>query len=54
MDDSIEYKGFQYNAKINWQIVSDVLASAGITQYFDSDDSDINKTSVTIKAVISF
>ena len=54
MDDSIEYKGFQYNAQINWQIVSDVLASAGITQYFDSDDSDINKTSVTIKAVISF
>ena len=54
MDDSIEYKGFQYNAKINWQIVSDVLASAGITQYFDSDISDNNKTSVTIKAVISF
>ena len=54
MDDSIEYQGFQYNAQINWQIVSDVLASAGITQYFDSDDSDINKTSVTIKAVISF
>ena len=54
MDDSIEYQGFQYNAQINWQILSDVLASAGITQYFDSDDSDINKTSVTIKAVISF
>lgn len=50
----IKYSGFQYNAGLDYQILSDVYTGAAITQYFDKSDSDINKTAISIKAVILF
>ncbi len=53
-DNKIEYSGFQYNAGLDYQILSDVYTGAAITQYFDKNDSAINKTAISIKAVILF
>lgn len=53
-DKKFEYRGFQYNAGINWQILSDLLAGCDVTQYFDDKNSDINKLSVTVRAVLTF
>lgn len=53
-EDKCEYKGFQYEAGLYYQVVSDVLIGADFTQYFDTDNSDINKTALTIKASIAF
>lgn len=50
----IEYAGFEYSAGFNWQIVSDVSFGADLLQYFDSDNTDFDKTKVSFKAIISF
>ncbi len=53
--DEIEYTGFQYQVGAHWQVLSDVMLGANLTQYFDKDnDDDKNRTSIQIKAVISF
>ncbi len=53
--DSVKYQGFQYNAGASWQIFSDVLAGAELTQYFASEKTDENnKTSITIRVAVTF
>lgn len=53
-DSSFDYTGFQYNADLDWQIASDVYAGAGLTQYFGKDNSDDDKTAITLRAAITF
>ena len=52
--EEIEYSGIQYDAEFGWQIKSDVYLGASITQYFDKDVSDNDKTSVRIDVLITF
>jgi len=54
LDNKFEYEGFQCNANIDYQIVSDVYTGLEFTQYIGKENSDIDKTSITVKAVISF
>lgn len=53
-ESKFDYTGFQYNADLDWQVASDVYAGAGITQYFGKDNSDDDKTAITLKAAITF
>lgn len=46
--------GFQYTANINWQLLSDILLSANVSQFFAKNNEDIKKTTFGIRAVISF
>lgn len=46
--------GFQYSANVNWQLLSDVLLSANVSQFFAKNNEDIKKTTFGIRAVISF
>lgn len=49
------YTGFQYAVGVNWQVCSDVLFAANVSQFFDKDNTDsIKKTAIGIKAVLSF
>ncbi len=52
--EDVEYAGFEYSASFNWQILSDVSFGADVTQYFDSDNTDFDKTKISLKATISF
>lgn len=49
-----KYSGFQYKALANWQILSDFFAGAELSQFFDKDNSDNNKTSISLKAILTF
>ena len=49
-----KYSGFQYKALANWQILSDLFAGAELSQFFDKDNSDNNKTSISLKAILTF
>lgn len=51
---STKYKGFQYSLGANWQIFSDVKAGVGFLQYYDNDNSDLDKTQISINASITF
>lgn len=53
-EDSLAYEGFQYGINANWQILSDISVGALFYQYYDTDDSDRNKTCIQLKAAISF
>ena len=53
-DSSASYEGFQWQANLNWQVVSDVSLCATMYQYYDNDDSDRNKTGMNLYAAISF
>lgn len=54
-DKEMSSVGFQYSAGLAWQIVSDVMVGADVSQYFDGDGSDyLDKTAFTIKAALSF
>ena len=54
LDTSIEYEGFQYQAALGWQVVSDVSLSASIYQYYDKENSERDKTGINLYAAISF
>ena len=49
-----KYSGFQYKALANWQILSDLFAGAELSQFFDKDSSENNKTSISLKAILTF
>lgn len=51
---SAAYEGFQWQANVNWQIVSDVSVSATFGQYFDNDIAPRDKTICDLYAAISF
>ena len=54
-DKEMSRVGFQYSAGLAWQIFSDVMVGADVSQYFDGDGSDyLDKTAFTIKAALSF
>lgn len=51
---NINYEGFEFGASAYWQVKSDVLLSASLGQYLDGDDSNNNKTKISLKALITF
>lgn len=51
---SMSYKGFQYSLGADWQIFSDVKAGFSMLQYFDNDNSDLNKVQISLNASITF
>ncbi|MCR5046123.1 MAG: hypothetical protein K6A42_06070 [Treponema sp.] len=51
---SIKYKGFQYSVGADWQIFSDVKAGLSFLQYFDNDNSDLDKIQISLNASIIF
>lgn len=52
-DSSIDYKGFQWQADINWYILRDLQLGASVSQFFGKD-SEEDKTNVSLKASINF
>lgn len=53
-ENKFKYSGVQYQANAGWQILSDLFAGVEFSQYLDKENSDINKTELSIKASVSF
>lgn len=53
-ENKFKYSGLQYQASAGWHILSDIFAGVEFSQYFDKENSDINKTELSLKATVSF
>ncbi|WP_147634046.1 hypothetical protein [Treponema pectinovorum] len=53
-ENNFKYKGFQYATNLYYQLLSDVLLGCDFSQYFDKNNSDINKTALTLKVSLTF